>query len=248
MIKFARLLVAAMALLAPGSAGAQEPFPTVVVNAVELSGDGAIAGNNFNNGALLAFEEINAAGGILGSRIEVIALDTQTKPEVVKAALAKAVEMNAYAVLGPVNSGMVQAAMAEIRQNAIPTFIGADAASLTLQGNPWIFRSSLSQTATMPRLARYIKDGLRAETVAMATVDNDFGRGGREAMTKALAAEGLQLVADLPTAPDQTDFAGVVEKMVESEADVAFVYLNEDEAALCLQALHDQAFGGYVVG
>ena len=182
----------------------------MVVEAVELSGDGAIAGNNFNNGCASAFEEINAAGGILGRKIEVITLDTQTKPEVVKAALAKAAELDAYAVFGPVNSGMVLAAMEEIRHNAIPTFIGADAAGLTLQGNPYIFRSSLSQAASMPKLARYIKEGLRAETVAMAWVDNEFGRGGREAMTKALAAEGLRLVADLPTAPDQTDFSDVV--------------------------------------
>ena len=50
---------------------------------------GAIAGNNFNNGARLAFEQINAAGGILRRQIEVVTLDIQTKPEVAKAALAE---------------------------------------------------------------------------------------------------------------------------------------------------------------
>ncbi len=245
-----RLLAAALALLcAPALvATAQQPFPVLVVSAVELSGDAAIAGNNFNNGLRLAFDEINAAGGILGHRIEVITLDTQTKPEIAQAAIRKAAEMSAYAVMGPVFSGMVAASMEEIRRHEIPAFIGADAASITQQGNPYLFRTSLAQTASMPKLARYIKDGLRAESVAMVWVDNEFGRGGREAMTKALAAEGLRLVADLRTAPDQTDFADAVGKVRESGADVAFVYLNEDEAALCLRELHDQAYGGWIVG
>ena len=66
-----------------------------MVNAVELSGDGAIAGNNFNNGVLLAFKEINAVGGILGRKVDVVPLDIQTKPEMAKAALQKATELKA---------------------------------------------------------------------------------------------------------------------------------------------------------
>src|SRR5215210_4874543 len=97
-----QILAAALAVCAPVPAIAQQPFPAMVVSVVELSGDGAIPANNFNNGLQLAFKEINAAGGILGTKIEVISLDTQTKTEVTKAALNKAAEMNAYAVMGPV--------------------------------------------------------------------------------------------------------------------------------------------------
>lgn len=247
-----RIAVVAAALLlgVSGLARAQQPFPALVASAVELSGDGAIAGNNFNNGLRLAFDEINAAGGILGTRIELITLDTRTDPEITKAALAKAAEMNAYAIMGPVNSDMVLANMDEIRRHEIPAFIGADAASITRQGHSHIFRTSLGQSSTMPKLARYLKEGLRARTVAMISVDNEFGRGGREAMTGALAAEGLKLVADLQTAPDQTDFTDVVATLAGSDADVAFIYLNEDEAALALRALHasDHVFGGWIVG
>ena len=132
----AQILAAALALCAPIPAMAQQPFPALVMSVVELSGDGAIAGNNFNNGLQLAFKEINAAGGILGTKVEVISLDTQTKTEVTKAALNKAAEMNAYAVMGPVISDMVLASMEEIRRNEIPTYIAADAASITQQGNP----------------------------------------------------------------------------------------------------------------
>lgn len=240
-------LVAALALMAL-PLQAQEPFPAVVVNAVELSGDGAIAGNNFNNGAMLAFKEINAAGGILGRKIEVLPLDIQTKPEVARAAVRKAADMDAYALMGPVFSGMVAAAANDIKEAEIPAFIGGEATNLTLQGNPYLFRTSLSQATAMPKLAQYLKDGLRVATVAMVWVDNEFGQGGREAMTQALAAQGIELVADLMTKPEQQDFADVVQKVMDSKADAAFIYLNEREAAACLRQLFDQGFGGWTVG
>jgi len=82
----------------------------------------------------------------------------------------------------------------------------------------------------------------------MVWVENAFGRGGREAMAQALAAEGIKVVADLPTAPEQRDFAGVAAKVQESGAGAAFVYLNEREAADCLRALFEQPYGGWVVG
>jgi len=249
MKKLASLLLAVgLTACAPAVAAAQENFPALVVNAVELSGDGSIAGTNFNNGVLLGLKEINAAGGVLGRRVESITLDIQTKPEIAKAALRKAAEMDAVAVMGPVFSGMVAAGMGEIRANGIPTFTGGEATDLTLQGNPYLFRTSLSQAAAMPRLARYLREGMGVTSVAMVWVDNEFGRGGREAMTKALAAEGIRLVADLSARPGQTDFAEVAGKVREADADATFVYLNEAESPACVRAIHDAPYGKWVVG
>ena len=248
MSKHALLVAAALMLAAPLHAQAQEGAPAVVVNAVELSGDGAIAGNNFNNGVLLAFKEINAAGGILGRKIDIVPLDIETKPEIAKAAVEKATELQAFAMMGPVFSDIVLATMEDIRSAERPTFVGAEAASITAQGNPYVFRTSLSQTESMPKLARYLKDGMRVQSVAMVWVDNAFGRGGREAMTKALAAEGIEVAADLMTSPEQRDFTEVAAKVRASGAAAAFVYLNERESADCLRALFDEAYGGWIVG
>ena len=247
-MRIAACLLAAALTAASWPAAAQDQPSAVVVNAVELTGDGAIAGNNFNDGARLAFEQINAAGGILGRQIEVVSLDIQTKPELAKAALAEADERGAYAMMGPVFSDMVLAAMDEIRAGGRPTLVGAEAAVITEQGNPYLFRTSFSQSASMPRLARYLKDGLRADRVAMVWVDNAFGRGGHEAMTKALAAEGIEVAVDLTTQPEQRDFRDVVTKIAQSGAGAAFIYLNERESADCLRALAEEGYGGWIVG
>src|SRR5580693_3087964 len=69
---------------------------------VELSGTGATSGTNFNDGVKLAIKEINAAGGILGRKIDYTANDTQSQPQVAKALVVKAIDDGAYIVMGPV--------------------------------------------------------------------------------------------------------------------------------------------------
>ena len=68
------LALATGSVLAIGTAAAQ---PIKIANIVELSGAGATSGTNFKNGVELAVKEINAAGGILGRKIEPTMSDTQ---------------------------------------------------------------------------------------------------------------------------------------------------------------------------
>src|SRR4051812_19362761 len=59
-------------------AGARAADDTIFIpNVVELSGAGAVSGTNWRDGIILAVEEINAKGGILGKKLNVPHLDTQ---------------------------------------------------------------------------------------------------------------------------------------------------------------------------
>src|SRR5207247_7517787 len=124
-------------------------------------------------------------------------LDTQTAPQTAKALAQKAVDQGAYVVMGPVFSGSIIVSMAETKRAEIPNFTGGEAANITQQGNPYIFRTSFTQSTAMPKLARYIKDQAKAKTMAMIWVNNDFGKGGRDAMQKALDAQDMKVVADV---------------------------------------------------
>jgi branched-chain amino acid transport system substrate-binding protein len=248
MMKLGRQLVAViLTFLAPLYSLAQQP-PVKIVEVVELTGAGAIAGTNFKNGVELAFKEINAAGGILGRKIELTTLDTQSNPETAKAMMQKAVEMKPYAIMGPVFSGMVLATMKDIQSAEIPNFVGGEATDITLQGNPYVFRTSFTQAEAMPRVARYIKTGVRANSVAVVWVNNPFGKGGHDAVLKALAAEGIKVAADIPTEPQQADYLAAVLKVKQSNADAAFIYLNEEESARFLRELQRQGYDKWVVG
>ena len=241
----ALLAAASLALTLHAAAQAQ---PIKLATIVELSGAGATSGTNFKNGVELAVKEINAAGGILGHKIETSVADTQSNPGVAKGLATKAVDDGVFAVFGPVFSGSILVSMAETRRAEIPNFTGGEAAAITKQGNPFIFRTSFTQDTAMPKVARYIATTLKAKTLALIYVNNDFGKGGRESLAKALEPLGVKVIADISTDQSQVDFSAAVLKAKQSNADVVFVYTNEEEAARALRELRKQGVTKPIVG
>jgi branched-chain amino acid transport system substrate-binding protein len=222
--------------------------PIRIATTVELSGAGATSGTNFKNGVELAVKEINAAGGILGHKIETHVADTQSNPGIAKGLATQAVDDGVFAVFGPVFSGSILVSMAETRRAELPNFTGGEAAAITKQGNPYVFRTSFTQDTAMPKVARYIAAGLKARTLALIYVNNDFGKGGRESLTRALEPLGVKVVADISTDQSQVDFSAAVLKAKQSNADVVFVYTNEEEAARALRELRKQGIAKPIVG
>ena len=241
------LLVTALAAAAPLAAVAQTG-PVKIAGLFELSGAGASAGTNLRDGVMLAVKEINAAGGILGRKLELSASDTQTNPGVAKGLTAKAVEDGAFAIFGPVFSGSIMVSMTESRRGEVPNFVAGEAAAITKQGNPYVLRTSFTQETAMPKVARYIANDLKAKNVAVLFVNNDFGKGGRDAITKALTDVGVKVVADISTESGQVDFSAPVLRAKQSNADALFVYTNEEESARALRELRKQGFNKPVVG
>lgn len=239
-----RALAIAASLVAAGTAQAQIKLAVLQ----ELSGAGATAGTNAKNGALLAIKEINDAGGILGKKIEATVADTQSNPGVAKGLAQKAVDDDVFAVIGPTFSGSIMVSMAETRRAEIPNFTGGEAASITQQGNPYIFRTSFTQTTAMPKVARYIASNLKAKSVAVLYVNNDFGKGGRDSFAKAAQQFGLTVAADISTESGQVDWSAPVLKAKQSNADVIFVYTNEEESARALRELKKQGVNKPIVG
>ena len=240
-------LLAASALLALAGTGlAQNTIR--IANIVELSGGGATAGTNFKNGVELAVKEINASGGILGKKIETTTSDTQSNPGVAKGLTQKAVDDGVFAIFGPVFSGSIMVSMAESRKAEIPNFTGGEAASITMQGNPYIFRTSFTQATAMPKVARYISDVAKLKTLAIIYVNNDFGKGGLDMIKKALEKSSTKVVAEVSTDAGQVDFSAAVLKAKQSNADGVFAYSNEEESARILRELRKQGWTKPVIG
>jgi len=240
-----KFLAAALALSFSAIAAAQT---IKIANIVELSGPGATSGTNFKDGVLLAVKEINAAGGILGRKIEVSTNDTQSNPGIAKGLTTKAIDDDVFAVFGPVFSGSILVSMAETKRAEIPNFTGGEASAITKQGNPYVFRTSFTQDTAMPKVARYIANGLKAKTVALIYVNNDFGKGGRESLIKSLEPLNVKVTVDISTEQGQIDFSAAVLKAKQSNADVVFVYTNEEESARALRELRKQGVNKPFVG
>jgi branched-chain amino acid transport system substrate-binding protein len=241
-----RLGIALSALmLFAGSASAEEVKLAYVG---EISGSIAVSGGNFRDGIILAVEEINAAGGILKQKIALSQLDTQTNPGVARSQMQKAIDGDPYVILGPIFSGNVKATMPLLQQAEIPHLIGGEAAELTTLGDRYLFRTSFGQQIGMPKIANYIRDELKAKTIALIWVNNDFGKGGRDNLIKQLAERNIKLVADVSTESGQVDFAADVVKLKAANADAVFVYSNEEECARIMREARKQGLKGPFVG
>ncbi len=217
-----------------------------IANIVELSGPGTTAGTLFKNGVELAVKEINEAGGILGKKIESTTVDTQTNPGVAKGLTQKAVDDGVFAIYGPVYSGSIMVSMAESKRGEVPNFTGGEAAAITQQGNPYVFRTAFGQSTSFPKLAKYINS--KAKTLAVIYVNNDFGKGGRDTLNKLLANGPTQIVADISTDAGQVDFSAAVLKAKQSNADAIFAYTNEEESARLLRELKKQGWNKPIIG
>ncbi|OYU48520.1 MAG: ABC transporter substrate-binding protein [Rhizobiales bacterium PAR1] len=239
------MLLASLIGLPAMSASAQEIF---IPNIVELSGAGAVSGTNWRDGIILAVEEINAKGGILGKKLNVPHLDTQSDASVARAQVQKVMDDKPYVILGPVFSGSVLVTMALAQQNEIPEFVGGEASAITQRGNKFVFRTAFGQQFSMPKIANYIRDGLKAQTVAVLWVNNDFGKGGRDNFVKEMASRNIKVVADISTESGQVDFAADVVKLKAANADAVFVYTNEEESARFLKEARKQSLKGSLIG
>ncbi len=245
------LALAGMAVSALGVslwAGPSQAQDVVVPNIIELSGAGAVSATMWKNGVTLAAEEINAKGGILGHKVKLEFVDTASDPGKARAAVQRALDDKPVAIFGPIFSGSVSATEKLTAEAEVPQIMGGEAGPLTLQGSKYLFRTSFGQNTSMPKIANYLRDGVKAKSVAVVYVNNDFGKGGRDALVKELGARNIKVVADISTESGQADFAADVIKVKGANADAVFVYLNEEESARFLREAKKQGLNKPLIG
>jgi len=219
-----------------------------IADVAELSGPGATAGVNWNDGVKMAIEEINAAGGILGKQVELSEYDSQSDAQTSRAMVQKAIDDGAYALLGTVYSGSTIVNMLVAQQAEIPQFTGSESARITAMGNPFIFRTSFGSQKSMPKIAQYMQDEMGVKKVAIVWANTEFGKAGHDAFTAEMEARGIEITADIPTENAQADFAADVVKAKGADADAIFVYMTEEESARFLREAKKQGVDKPLVG
>jgi len=243
-MKFLRTsCVIATALLVGTPAWADIPLAGIS----EASGPGATAGTSFRDGYLLAIDEVNQHGGILGQKLALTQYNIETSPEAATEAAQKAVAQKPFAILGPVFSGLTLASMQQTGSSGIPQFTGGEAASLTRKFHPGLLRTTLSQPGSAPRLGALVSYGLAAKRVGLVTIDNEFGRDGKAALESALKRRATPIVLETTVKPKQTDFAAVANDIKGANVDALVLYITEAEIAGLLKALKAVGFDRPIV-
>lgn len=215
---------------------------------VELSGPGAAAGTNFRDGVKMGFEEINAAGGVLGEQVQVLEYDSQTDPQVSRAMVQKAIDDGIYIIAGTVFSSSTVVNMLVAQQAGIPQLTGSEAPSITNMGNPYIFRTAFGSQKGIPKMSKYMAEEMGVKKVAVVWANTEFGKGGHSAFLDEVKNYGFEIVVDLPTEQAQTDFSADVLRLKNSGADAGFIYLTEEESARFLREARKQSVDMPLVG
>jgi branched-chain amino acid transport system substrate-binding protein len=220
------------------STAAPAADPIVIGLVDEVTGPQAEAGVLTANGAKLAVEEINAAGGILGRPVQLQIEDNQSTNPGTVLAYSKLVSQKVVAVLGPLRSTQVQAASPTIAKAKIPAVIGGSDPSLTRVNNPWIFRVRPNDLYSSKVMAEFGIKELKGRKWAIIHSTDTFGSGGKNALVDALKAHGVEPVLVQGYTNNQQDFTPIVLAVKKSGADVLGSYMtNSPDVAIFARQL-----------
>ena len=205
----------------------------------ETTGPNAEAGQFTVNGAQLAQEEINKAGGILGRQIEFRVEDNQsTNPGTVLAYSKLIGEGGIVAIVGPIRSTQIKAASPTIAKGGIPAMVGGTDTSLTKVNNKWLFRVRPNDSYSSKVIAQYGSKELKIKKWAIVHSTDAFGSGGKDALVTELKALGMEPVLIQGYTNNSQDFTPIVLAIKQSGADGLGTYMtNSPDAGIFAKQL-----------
>ncbi len=190
-----------------------------------------VTGASADEGALqlkaikLAVKQINAAGGINGRPIDLRIVDNQSTNPGALAALQKAVEQEkVVALVSSVKSTQILAMSDAVKSYGIPTIMGGTNATLTRQGNPWLFRVRPDDSIAAAAMVKYIKEDTKFTKVGLLHDTDAFGTGGADLVEKGLKEAGLTLVKREKYTTKDKDFTAQILSLRNAGAQIMVLY------------------------
>lgn len=238
----------AAVLTAPGLGSAAEPLKFGVAGA--LSGDLASYGVPARNAAEMIIKDVNAKGGILGRKIELLAEDDVCKPEVAANAAAKLVSEHADVVLGHICSGATKAALGTYKSaNIVVLSPSATNPPLTQSGEyPNFFRTIASDDAQAKLGVDFALDTLKVKKIAVVHDKGDYGKGFAEFAKGFLEQSGkAEVVLFEGITPGAVDYSAIVQKIKQKGAEAVIYGGYHPEASKIVMLMRKKKMKTYFI-
>src|SRR6185437_7189873 len=235
------LAMTATAVLA-GPALAQE---TIKIGVTEpLTGAFAASGNYVTQGARIAEDEINKAGGVLGKKIQLIVEDNKSNPTEGVATAEKLINSDKVPVMmGAWSSTLTLAVMPKLEEYKIPMLVETSSSDkITTSGNPYIFRISPTSGMEARAFTPLVKK-LGIKKADFLATNNDFGLGASKAFSEMAKNSGVQIGVVETMDPKATDFSAQLAKIKASGGDTLFVTTAVEQITLILKQADAAANG-----
>ncbi|HVL59187.1 MAG TPA: ABC transporter substrate-binding protein, partial [Burkholderiaceae bacterium] len=215
-----QLLLAAVVCALAAPAAAQ---PIRIGFHAPLTGFAASDGKSALNGAELAVEQINAAGGVNGRKLELVVQDDQAKPDQAVPLANKYIGDGLKIVVSGSYSGPTRASAGVFQQAKIP-YISAYAIhpDITRAGD-YVFRTSFMGEVQGRAAAKLIGEHLKKKRVTLVTLNNDFGQALSTGFKEVAGKFGLEIASEYTYAMGDRQFGSIVASVRRDNPEVLYV-------------------------
>jgi branched-chain amino acid transport system substrate-binding protein len=249
-------LLVLMTVISTGCGQTQASTDTIKIGfSGALSGDQAVWGQADRDGLLLTVDQINAAGGILGKKVEVVAYDDKgDQLEAVNITKRLIKEDKVVTIIGTNSSGR-NIAMAPVAEEGkvpvISTFGTNPRVTVPEAGKlmKYTFRVCFIDPYTGEVTAKFAMNDLGAKTAAVLyEISSDYSTGVRDYFTKAWTDMGGKIVADEAFKTGDVDFRPQLTRIKEANPDVLVMPFLYKEVALSAKQARDLGIKATMLG
>jgi branched-chain amino acid transport system substrate-binding protein len=234
-----RMLLAALAA-ASTAAAAQE---IKIGGLLETSGFIASLGQPGLDGAMLAVDQVNAAGGINGRKVAFVNINSESdNTKTVSGAKRLLEQERVVAIIGPMSSGSVYAVADTIERAAVPMIANGASRGIVLppEKRKFTFLAPLTDVVVQSVMLRDMQaKGIKK--IAILHTDVAFGTSGRDSLEKGVGAYGVTIVAKETAGNSDTDMTPQLTKIRASDAQATVIWATGP--ALAIAAKNHRALG-----
>lgn len=213
------------------------------------TGQVAVYGKAALNGAKLAIDECNEAGGVLGKKVEAVVYDDKgDNNEAINAYKRLTTSDNVSALIGPIISTNTLAIAPLASKDGLPMITPTGTAEDITKGNDSVFRSCFTDGQQGKIIAKYAIDNLKAKKVAILNEQTDYGQGLAKAFKEYANKNGAEVVSEKVYASGDKDFKSAITDIKTSNPDVVFLAGYYNEVALIGKQAKESGLKATLVG
>ncbi len=216
-----------------------------------FTGLGSILGDYIKKGALMAVDEINAAGGINGDTIELAVYDDAANPSTAANVIRRALfQDNAVAIFGPNMSSSVIGVHPLAQQAKTPMLVGATSPSFryTVIPNDYLFRLRADDGVKVDNLVKYAVEVLGIKKPGVIYGSTDYCLAAYEVAKEKFAEYGIDIAAAEQIKEGEKDATGQITKLKNAGIDGLIGLTHESEAAVSVNQMKQYQLDVPIIG
>ncbi len=201
--------------------------------AIPLTGASAQDGQSIQNGAQIAVDQVNEAGGIDGKQVELVVEDDKgDSSEAATVANLLAEDSTISAVVGHFNSSCTLAGAPIYNQAGVVEISPGSSAAAVTDAGDYTFRVITTDAVQGRYLAEWAVNDLGYQNIAVLYENTDYGLGLAQVLEEAMADLGANIVVQEAYEVGATDYSTVLTKVASSEAEAIIIGGLYNETAL----------------